>query len=106
MSNITAPLNALIGVFLDNNVPDNDGAIPPSLDFSTEAERNYTNISPELRQPFLIGNGMTSNGEQQTVIVPKGATRFYIATMDGHEWSNNVGGYTATITQSTISIVQ
>jgi hypothetical protein len=87
-------------------VPDNDGTIPPSLDFSTEAARDYTTISPELRQPFYIGNGQTANGEPQTVIVPKGATRFFVATMDGHEWSNNVGGFTATIQQSSVSIVK
>jgi hypothetical protein len=106
MSNIQAPLNSFIGVFLDDNVPDDDGPIPPELDFGTSTEQNYTSISPELRQPFYIGNGQTSDGEQQSVVVPKGATRFYIATMDGHEWSNNVGGFTATISTSHIRLVQ
>jgi hypothetical protein len=106
MSNIEAPLNSFIGVFLDNNVPDNDGPIPPELNFSSSTEQNYTSISPELRQPFYIGNGQTSNGQQQSVVVPPGATRFYIATMDGHEWSNNVGGFTATISTSNVRLVQ
>lgn len=106
MSQITAPLNALVGVFLDDNTPDDDGPIPPALDFSTQGERDYTSISPKLRQPFYIGSGQTSDGVQQSVIVPKGATRFYLGTMDGHEWSNNVGGFNATITQESIRLVQ
>jgi hypothetical protein len=106
MSNMTGPLNALVGVFLNDNVPDNDGTIPPALDFSTQGERDYTAIKPELRQPFYIGNGQTSSGLQQNIIVPKGATRFYIATWDGHEWSNNLGGFTATVSQTQIRLVQ
>jgi len=37
---------------------------------------------------------------------PKGATRFFIGTWDGHEWSNNLGGFTATVQQNRISLVQ
>jgi Flp pilus assembly protein TadG len=106
MSQLKAPLNSMIGVFLTDNAPDNDGAIPPALDFSTTGQRDYTTLKPELRQPFYIGNGQTSNGVQQNVIVPKGATRFYIATWDGHEWSNNLGSFTATVDQTRVELVQ
>jgi Flp pilus assembly protein TadG len=107
MSNIATPINSLTGVFLDNNVPDTeDSTIPPGLDFSTQSERDYTSIDPELRQPFYAGDGTTSGGTQQTIVVPAGATRFFLGTMDGHEWSNNVGGFNVTITQMSISLVQ
>jgi hypothetical protein len=30
----------------------------------------------------------------------------FLGTMDGWEWSNNEGGFTVTITQTSIAIVQ
>ena len=106
MSDINAPHNAMIGVFLDNNVPDNDGAVPAALDFTSQTARDYTTLSPLLKQTFYIGDGLTSTGLAQTVIVPAGATRLFIGTMDGHEWSNNLGGFTGTFSQTRITMVQ
>jgi Flp pilus assembly protein TadG len=106
MSSITAPHNAIIGVFLDANVPDSDGSIPANLDFTTQTERDYNTISPLLRQTFYVGDGKTSTGAQQTIVAPPGATRLFLGTMDGHEWANNVGGYNATVTQTNVSLVQ
>jgi hypothetical protein len=96
-SNLTAPINAVVGLFLDNQVPTAAGAVPPSLDFSTDASRDFTTLSPKLRQPFFIGDGRRSDGTVQQFVVPPGATRLFIGTMDGYEWNNNVGGYTTTI---------
>jgi Flp pilus assembly protein TadG len=111
ISNIITPLNSVTGVFLDNNPADdssdsNYSSPPPGLDFTTQAARDYTNLDPELAQSFYVGSGQTSNGTQQTIVVPANATRLYLGTMDGHEWSNNVGGFTATITQYQIATVQ
>jgi Flp pilus assembly protein TadG len=106
IADATMPGDSLVGVFLDANVPDTDGAAPSPLDFSTSAEQNYTTISPQLRQPFYIGNGQTSTNAQQSIIVPSGATRFFLATKDGHEWSNNGGSYSVTITQTSIQLAQ
>jgi hypothetical protein len=39
-------------------------------------------------------------------VVPNNATRLFLGTMDGHEWSNNVGSFQATITQYSIEIVK
>jgi hypothetical protein len=95
----------MIGVFLDNNVPDTDGKVPAGQDFSTQTERDYNSIEPDLRQSFYVGAGQTSTSDQQTIIVPPGATRLFLGTMDGHEWSNNLGGFNATISQFEIELV-
>jgi len=105
MSDATMPINSMLGVFLTNNLPDTQTA-PASLDFSTSTEQNYTTIAPKNQQPFYIGTGQTTSGTQQSITVPQNATRFYLGTMDGWEWSNNTGGYTATITQTYIELVQ
>lgn len=96
-SNLTAPINSVIGLFLDDNVPTTEGATPADLDFSTQSARNFASLSPKLRQPFFIGDGRRDDGTVQSFIVPKGATRLFIGTMDGYEWNNNVGGYITTI---------
>jgi Flp pilus assembly protein TadG len=96
-SNLTAPINAVIGVFLDDQQPNLAGAVPSSLDFSTAASRDFSSLSPQLRQPFFVGDGRKNDGTVQQFVVPPGATRLFIGTMDGYEWNNNVGGYTTTI---------
>jgi Flp pilus assembly protein TadG len=96
-SNLTAPINAVVGVFLDDQLPTQAGPVPASLDFSTAASRDFQSLSPQLRQPFFIGDGKMDDGTTQTFVVPPGATRLYIGTMDGYEWNNNVGKYTTTI---------
>lgn len=106
ISSINAPLNSMLGVFLTNNLPDNPSTTADTLDFSTQSERDYTSIEPDLQQMFYAGDGQTSSGVQQQVTVPANATRLFLGTMDGHEWSNNLGGYTATITQTSYRIVQ
>ena len=55
---LTAPINSLIGVFLDASQP-NLSVAPSGLDFSSAGSRNYLVLSPELKQPFFIGNGLT-----------------------------------------------
>jgi hypothetical protein len=96
-SNLTAPINAVVAVFLDDQVPTSAGPVPPGLNFSTEASRDFASLSPKLRQPFFIGDGRRKDGTVQSFVVPQGATRLFIGIMDEYEWNNNVGKYTTTI---------
>jgi Flp pilus assembly protein TadG len=106
MANIRTPINSVVGVFLNKNVPDDEGTPPPGLDFSTQTARDYNVLEPQTRQPFYVGSGQTSGGSQQSIVVPANATRLFFGTMDGHEWSNNSGYFVATITEYQIEMVQ
>jgi Flp pilus assembly protein TadG len=117
ISNIYAPINSIIGVFMDSNSPlaasegnvsagNTTGTAPSALDYSTQSARDYSITQPQLRQSFYVGNGQTSGGDQQTIIVPPNATRMFLGTMDGHEWSNNSGGFNLTISEYQIETVQ
>ncbi|MGC4031105.1 MAG: pilus assembly protein TadG-related protein [Tepidisphaeraceae bacterium] len=97
MSNAYIPINAMVGVFLDDNAPNSTPAPTPPLDFSSAASRDYISVSPKLKQVFFIGDGRRSNGEIQQIVVPTGATRFFIANMDGWQYNNNTGGFNLTI---------
>jgi len=96
IANVKAPINSVIGVFLDDNRPYSGMTLPATMDFTTAGSRDFLSLKPALRQPFFIGDGRTSNGEVQQFVPPAGATRLYICTMDSYEWSNNVGGFFVT----------
>jgi Flp pilus assembly protein TadG len=86
-----APLNAMMGIFLDNNAP-NTTAMAGTLDFSTAASRDFTTLSPQLKQVFFIGDGLTSGGQLQSFVAPPGATRLFVGTSDMYGWWwDNVG---------------
>jgi hypothetical protein len=111
ISNIATPINSLFGVFLDqasstSGVDNTSGEpTPTGLDFSTQTERDYDSLGPQLNQSFYVGTGQTSSSIQQTIIIPNNAHQLFLGTMDGHEWSNNQGGFNATITQFLVEIV-
>ena len=71
ISDLNAPINCLVGVFLDDNPP-SSGSTPSTLDFSTPTSRDFTSLKPQLKQLFFIGDGRTSNGEPQQFQVPAG----------------------------------
>jgi Flp pilus assembly protein TadG len=100
MSNVRAPINSMIAVFLNDNVP-TSGSAPAALDFMTTAQRDYQSIAPQLKQTFFIGDGRRDNGEVQQIIVPAGATRLFIGNMDAWQWNDNTGGYTVTANSTT-----
>lgn len=100
ISNVRAPINSMIAVFLSDSAP-NATAAPAALDFQTSAQRDYTTLSPLLKQTFFIGNGRRSTGEVQQIVVPPGATRLFIGNMDAWQWNDNNGGYNATINSTT-----
>jgi len=99
MSTVVAPFSSCLGVFLTDDQPDQSPA-PPDLDFSTTASRNYLSLSPALKQVFFIGDGRTTDGVLQGVVIPAGATRLYLGTMDSWQWTNNIGELTAAVTDS------
>ncbi len=101
IGNVIAPAVALIGVFLDATQPSLAGPAPGTLDFSAPASQAYPTLSPVLRQPFFIGDGLTGTGTgtQQVINIPMGATRLFLGTMDGFGWYDNAGQYQVTVTQ-------
>jgi Flp pilus assembly protein TadG len=105
MAQLNTQQASLIGVFLTDAAP-NSSAAPASLYFSTDATRDYTSISPGLKQPFFIGDGRRSNGTQQQVIVPAGATRLFLGTHDNVNWANNSGHYMVSINGSKPKVVR
>ena len=94
---LTAPINSLIGVFLDSSIP--SGTAPAALDFTSAASRNYLELYPALRQPFWIGDGSNGDSSLQKVFLPAGATRLFLGTLDGHDWYNNTGEFSVVVTQ-------
>ena len=96
ISNITAPIDSLLGVFLGPGQPDLSPA-PGQLDFSSAASRDYLILTPALQQVFFMGDGTSSSGAQ-TIVAPAGATRLYLGTMDGYGWANNIGEFAVTMT--------
>ncbi|MEJ7677498.1 MAG: hypothetical protein WKG06_06425 [Segetibacter sp.] len=51
-----------------------------------------------MKQVFFIGDGQTSGGVQQRIVIPKGATRLFLGTLDGYGWYNNGGAFNLTVT--------
>ena len=97
MSTIFAPISSCLAVFLSDDRPDQSPA-PPDLDFGTVESRNYLLLSPMLKQVFFVGDGRTTEGVLQKIVIPMEATRLYLGTMDSWEWSNNIGELDAKVT--------
>ena len=95
ISDLIAPMNALVGVFLSDERPDRSKA-PRSLDYR-RMRSDSNSFSPQLKQVFFIGDGRTSSGALRRCLVPAKATRLYLAVMDGYEWNNNSGSFTVTV---------
>jgi len=93
---INAPLNSLLGVFLDNSQPDLTPA-PAPLDFSAIG-LNFSSLAPQVKQVFFIGDGLTGTGSGavQNFIVPAGATRLFLGPLDSATF-NNSGSFTVTV---------
>ncbi len=96
ISDVFAPMDALMGVFLSDEPP-NRGKTPSPLDFRG-SRREFNTLSPKLRQVFFIGDGRSANGAPRRYLVPPGAARLYLGVMDAYEWNNNSGSFTVTVT--------
>lgn len=100
---------SLIGVFLNDNAP--NGQQPPeALDFRANGNVsggiNYTSLAPQLRQVFFIGDGKNADGIEQTITVPDGATRLFLANSSRSSWQNNPGEFEVQVFTSANEPVQ
>lgn len=98
ISGYNGPINALVGVFLDASTP--SGTAPAAMDFSTLGSLAQATVSPQLRQVFFIGDGLTGTGAgtQQRFVIPAGATRLFLASSDGVGASyNNFGAFAVVV---------
>ncbi|MEH1899777.1 MAG: hypothetical protein V7K94_31710 [Nostoc sp.] len=98
-SSIYAPNGALLGVFIGEDPP-NKSRAPDTLSFQTEEERNYSKLSPKLKQVFFIGDGKTDMDIKQKVIVPIGARHLYLGILDWCNWDDNQGYFDVEVTSS------
>lgn len=83
---------ALVGVFLNNTIPDAAPA-PVALDFQSAASRDFTSLSPGLGQIFFIGDGENSANILQEFVAPAGATRLFLGVPDGFGFLGAPGAY-------------
>jgi Flp pilus assembly protein TadG len=105
IADLKAPISSLVAVFLDDSQP-NSTAAPAALDFTTPTSRDFSSLSPALKQPFFIGDGKRANGATQSFVVPVGATRLFVGSMDGQQWSDNAGGFTVTVNGAPTTRIQ
>jgi hypothetical protein len=84
-----------MGVFLGPDQPSLTAA-PAGLNFQTLG-LDFSSLSPELKQLFFIGDGKNAADQVQSFVVPAGATRLYLGTMDGFGWFNNTGAITVDV---------
>jgi PEP-CTERM motif len=93
ISGYIGPAGALLGVFLDNSIP-NSSPAPATLDFTPAGfGTDFLTLSPQLRQIFHIGDGITSSGTFQSFVAPTGATRLFFGIPDGFGFAGVPGGY-------------
>jgi len=104
ISEASLPIDALLGVFLNDDPPDSSPA-PPPVNYRSIGW-NFVSMEPQLKQVFYIGKGQVTrrdaSGKKETVarqfLVPKGATRLYLGVMDEYEWINNEGYFDVIVT--------
>ena len=102
----SAPIGAMMGIFLDDNAP-NTTPVNTAMDFSSEASRDFTTLRPGLKQVFFIGDGLDSDGKLQEFVPPAGATRLYLGIMDEKGWWwDNTGSIKSTILDHKITTVK
>ena len=85
ISLVDAPLNSLVGVFLDSTTPV-AGSAPASLTAGIDVMTN-----PLLQQGFVIGSSLNN------ITIPTGATRLFFGLHNGYEWWNNNGDMSVTV---------
>jgi hypothetical protein len=108
IADMTAPINALVGVFLTDDAPNLSAAPSENLNFSTAESRDFATLKPKVKQIFFIGDGLRNDGvTQQQFEVPPGATRLVLATWDFYEWNNNAGVRTVRVSRpSQVTLVK
>ena len=102
-----APLNSLMGVFLDDNKP-TSGSMRDKLDFSTQASRDFDQLTMQTKQIFFVGDGVNNtSGKLQKFVVPPGATRLFLGLSDELGfWWDNFGSYRTTVFYGEVKLVE
>jgi hypothetical protein len=101
ISGAKGPRGALVGVFLGVDAP--AATAPPSQqDFRGPGERDKKVIEPAVKEVFFIGDGRTSAGDEQQVIVPNQASRLFLGTMDRGRPKDNKRSYQVVIKEKRI----
>jgi hypothetical protein len=95
IAGIDAPFEALLGLFLGDERPDR-GPAPRTLKFDAE-HRAFTTLAPQLKQVFYIGSGLAKSSAPRRFLIPAGATRLFLGTMDEYGWYNNEGAFTVAV---------
>ncbi len=92
ISGYIGPQGPLVGVFLDDAIP--NGAAPTTLNFSPSGLGiDFLSLAPGLGQVFYIGDGITSGGTFQEFTAPSGATRLALGIPDGFGFWGTPGAY-------------
>lgn len=81
---------ALVGVFLDDGIP--DGVAPAAIDFPGIGV-DFVQLAPGLGQVFFIGNGRNNLDAFQSFVAPAGATRLFFGIPDGFAFVGAPGAY-------------
>ncbi|GAB4406526.1 MAG: hypothetical protein OHK0052_27820 [Anaerolineales bacterium] len=100
ISGYTGPSGALVGVFLDDAIPNGETA-PERINFTPEGQGvDFEQLAPQIGQVFFIGDGKNANGKVQIFIAPANATRLYIGLIDAPNfygfsscYADNTGGF-------------
>jgi hypothetical protein len=103
IADVAAPFASLIGVFLGPDQP-NQSPAPQALDFTSAKSRDYEMLAPALKQPFFIGNGLTTSGTAKQIIAPAGATRLWLGVMDEYYWTDNKGSFAVQVTKVGVAL--
>lgn len=91
------PASAVTGLFLTDSAPDTSAA-PATVDWTQPALAAQTSFADiGVKQPFMIGDGLSSGGQAQRFRVPPGATRLFLSVWDGVQQNNNGGSVSGTI---------
>ncbi|KAA1418758.1 hypothetical protein F0U44_09715 [Nocardioides humilatus] len=79
----------LVGVFVGDDQPTQAADAVVDLSEANSQQRQ----SPDLGEPFFIGNGETSSGSTQEVKVPSDAQTLYLGFADGYGFVGVPGAY-------------
>ena len=99
ISDIVAPYNSLVGVFLGSSSPE-DSPPPPRFDFCLRQSRDYSELAPALKQVFYIGSGVRGDGTSRQIWVPAGAARLFLGVIDSCMWNDNTGSLAVQVSAS------
>lgn len=104
ISGYTGPSGALVGVFLDDAIPNSQTA-PERINFNADGVGvDFERLEPQIGQVFFIGDGKNAAGKTQVFVAPLTATRLYIGLIDAPDfqgvsscYSDNTGGFEYTL---------